>query len=95
MNDAAVARTRLTDRGHMAEADRANARVTRCEQELWRARQSVRLADTTLRRALRTAAAAEEDLSDASRRLDRVGARPWENVERTEHRDLPSLTKGR
>jgi hypothetical protein len=95
MNGAGVARARLTDRSLMAEADRAAVRVTQCEQELRRARQSVRSADTTLRRALRAAAAAEEDLSAASRRLDRVGARPWENVERTEHRDLQSLTKGR
>jgi hypothetical protein len=63
---------RMTDYGLVSERERAIAAVGECERQLWLAQASVRSADETRRRAVRTAENAVGDLRDATRRLDRM-----------------------
>ncbi len=62
----------MPDRTLVSEQERAVASVTQRELELRQAQEGVRTAGEMLRRAIRASKAAEGDLSDAERRLDRL-----------------------
>ena len=56
----------------VAEQERTIVTMAACERQLRRAQHEVRCARELLRRAIRTADAAEADLHTATRRLDRL-----------------------
>jgi hypothetical protein len=62
----------MTDRELIAAREKAIATMTECAQQLRRAQETVRCAAEVLRRAIRAAEAAERELGESARRLDRM-----------------------
>lgn len=64
----------MTTRSPVSEAEKATAIVAQCELQLWKAQEDVRRSGEMLRRAIRASKDAEDDLGNATRRLDRMAS---------------------